>query len=408
MRRRATVLLLAADALLAAAAPAHPAPTTEPVDVTSEGAPSPGESGRPVISGDGRWVVFSSGARLAPDDTSDAVDVYVRDLVQDETTLVTPAPDERDRLNYDPAISDDGRFVAFTSQGRGLLPEDANVEEDVYLKDLATGELTVASARANGGRAAGGRYAALSGNGRWIAFVSDELVRGDRNGDWDLYVRNVATGRLELVSRDNRGRQTRGAFDDVDLSYDGSRVAYVLNGEIYVYDRGSERRVRADVNSRERPAEHPWPFGNVSLSANGRAVAFASTAGNLSALDENGRPDVYVRDLRAGTTELVSVDPSGRAPSGDEDDSWSVSISRSGRFVAFGSDAALTEGDTDAAYDAFVRDRLEDLTLPVTEECAGSAGHPSLSNDARWVTFASTDCGSPGATLFARGPLMEP
>jgi hypothetical protein len=89
MRRRAAVLLLSAGAFLGVPAPAYPAGTIEPVDVTSEGGPPVGESGRPVISGDGRWVAFSSGARLTPDDTSDAVDVYVRDLVEDRTTLVT-------------------------------------------------------------------------------------------------------------------------------------------------------------------------------------------------------------------------------------------------------------------------------------------------------------------------------
>lgn len=387
------------------ATPALGAPATEPVDVTSQGTAPGGESGRPVISGDGRWVVFSSAARLTADDTSDAVDVYVRDLVEDDTTLVTPAPDDRNRLNYDPAISDDGRFVAFTSQGIGLLPNDTNEKEDVYLKDLQTGKLSVVSAR--GGSARGGRYAAVSGNGRWVAFVGDELVRRDRNGDWDVYVRNVATGRIEMVSFDDRGRQTRGAFDDVDVSYDGTRVAYVVNGEIYVYDRGTDRRERADVNNRRRPAAHPFPFGSISLSGDGRSVAFASTAGNLSRVDENGRPDVYVRDLRSDTTELVSVDPNGNPPSGEQD-SWSVSISRSGRFVAFGSQANLAGEATDEAnFDVYVRDRRDDLTMLVTGDCAGDSGHPTLSNDARWVAFVSEECGGPGM-LFATGPLMEP
>ena len=387
MRRKLVSVLT--GVLLAFAAPAQAAPATEPVDVSSDGVSPGGESGRPVISGDGRWVAFSSAARLTPDDTSDAVDVYVRDLVEDETTLVTPAPDDRFRLNYDPAVSDDGRFVAFTSQGRGLLPEDVNEEEDVYLKDVQTGELSVVTAR--GGRARGGRYAALSGNGRWVAFVSDELVRRDRNGDWDVYVRNVVTGKIALVSLDNRGRQTRTAFEDVDVSYDGLRVAYVAGGAIYVYDRGTGRRVRADVNNRGKAAAHPFVFGNFSLSGDGRTVAFASTASNLSRADENGRPDVYVRDLRARTTELLSG-----APEGDFE-SWSVSISRAGRFVAFGSDVG-------GRFDVYVYDRTGDAALRATADCPGASGHPSLSNDGSWVAFVSEDCGGNGM-LFARGPL---
>jgi Tol biopolymer transport system component len=387
--------------LLALAAPASAAPATEPVD-PGTGA---GESGRPVISGDGRWVAFSSEARLTADDTSDAVDVYVRDLAEDETILVTPAPDDRNRLNYDPAISDDGRFVAFTSQGPGLLPADTNSQEDVYLKDLDTGELTIVSARRS--RARGGRYAALSGNGRWVAFVGDELVRGDRNGDRDVYVRNVVSGKMAIVSRLDNARQTSGGFDDVDVSSDGLRVAYVLGGGLYVYDRGNGRRVRADVNNRGKAAEHPFVFGNVSLSGDGRSVAFASTAGNLSRRDDNGRPDVYVRNLRAETTELVSVGSDGNPPAGEQD-SWSVWISQTGRFVAFGSEANLAGEDTDeAAFDVYVRDRREDTTLLATPDCPGDAGHPSLSNDGQWVAFVSEECGEPGS-LYARGPLLEP
>jgi Tol biopolymer transport system component len=252
----------------------------------------------------------------------------------------------------------------------------------------------------------GGRYSAVSGDGRWIAYVGDDLVRADHNGDWDVYVRKLSTGRTELVSRDNRGRQTRGAFDDVDVSFDGDRVAYVVNGALFVYDRSNDRRVRADVNDRGRPAAHSFPFGPVSLSGNGRAVAFASTAANLSSEDENGRPDVYVRDLRSATTELVSAGPDGRAPEGDAD-SWSVSISRSGRFVAFGSEAPLLDSDGDDAFDVYVRDRVEAVTLLASEGCAGSSGHPSLSNDGQWVAFVSEECGGPGM-LFARGPLLEP
>lgn len=391
--------------LLALAAPAHAAPATEPVDVGSDGAVPGGESGRPAISDDGRWVVFSSDARLTPDDTSDAIDVYVRDLVEDETILVTPAPDDRNRLNYDPAISGDGRFIAFTSQGRGLLPADTNEQEDVYLKDLQTGELSVMSAR--GGRARGGRYAAVSGDGRWVAFTGNGLVRDDRNGDWDVYVRNVSTGKVALVSLLRSGRQTRGAFDDVDVSSDGSRVAYVLGGALYVYNRNTGSRARADVNNRGRAAQHPFVFGNVALSGDGRSVAFASTAGNLSVRDDNGRPDVYVRDLDRSSTELVSVDASG-SPAAGEQDSWSVSISRTGRFVAFGSEANLAGEDTDeAAFDVYVRDRREDVTLLATAECPGDSGFPSLSDDASWVAFVSEGCGGPG-TLYARGPLLEP
>lgn len=407
--RRAAAVLIAIGASTAIAAPALTAPATEPVDVTSEGAAPGGPSGRPVISGDGRWVVFSSEAALTPDDTNASVDVYVRDLAEDRTVLVSAAPDGVYRLNYDPAISDDGRFVAFTSQGRGLLPQDSNDEEDVYLKDLSTGALIVASARP-GGRATGGRYSALSGNGRWVAFVGDELVRGDRNGDWDVYVRSVTTGAVRLVSRDNRGRQTRAAFDDVDLSSDGSRVAYVAGGAVYVYDRSSGRRVRADVNNRGGPAQHSWPFGNVSLSGNGRVLAFASTAANLPGANEERHPNVYVRDLRQRRTELVSADADGRAPEGATD-SWSVSISGTGRFVAFGSEAELAgAAPDDGEFDVFLRDRQERRTSVVTDECSGGAGHPSLSNDALWVAFESEACEvSPQhGTLFARGSLDRP
>ncbi|HYO60653.1 MAG TPA: hypothetical protein VEU29_01990, partial [Actinomycetota bacterium] len=227
---RRTWVVLAAGALLGMQAPAWPAATSEPVDLTYPAGEAPDEaSGPPAISGDGRWVAFASASELTPEDDSESVDVYVRDLAEDRTILVTGVEDEAYRVHYDPSISDDGRFVSFISQGDGLVPEDVNGNEDVYVKDLQTGDLFVASARRNG-VPAGGAVPVVSGDGEWVAFASNRLTRDDRNDGSDVYVRHLGTGKAFLVSRTTRGRQVDGPFDDVAVSDDGSRIAYSMYG----------------------------------------------------------------------------------------------------------------------------------------------------------------------------------
>jgi Tol biopolymer transport system component len=210
----------------------------------------------------------------------------------------------------DPALSADGRFVAFHSDASHLVPGDTNGLGDVFVRDRRTGrtERVSVSTRGVQGDRDGGSPA-LSADGRFVAFHSEatNLVPGDTNGKRDVFVRDRQAGTTERVSVSTAGGQAN------DYSY--------------------------------TPA----------ISPGGRFVAFQSLATNLVPGDTNGWGDVFVRDRQAGTTERVSVSTGGVQ---GNDSSYFPAISAVGRFVAFTSKATnLVPGDTNGKRDVFVRTR---------------------------------------------------
>jgi hypothetical protein len=154
--------------------------------------------------------------------------------------------------------------------------------------------------------------------------------------------------------------------------------------------------------------------GLEAVSPDGRFVAFDSAASNLVKSDTNGKYDVFVRDLQAGTTERVSVSSSGAQATGASFGSLDPSISAHGHFVAFFSDATdLVPGDTNGATDIFVRDRAKGTTERVSvgphgRQANGDSGvvGAAISADGRFVVFPSdaTDLveGSRGGGLYVR------
>jgi len=190
-------------------------------------------------------------------------------------------------------------------------------------------------------------FASISGDGRYVAFASaaSNLVTGDTNGHFDIFVRDRIAGTTERVSVGAGGEQ----------------------GNNYSYYRPS-------------------------ISADGRYVAFHSLATNLVNSDTNGHADIFVRDRESGTTERVSVDSSGGQAN---DQSLDPSISSDGRFVAFRSGASnLVPGDANVQADIFVHDRQLGTTALVSVTSAqvqanGPSLYPSISADGRFVAFES-------------------
>lgn len=249
--------------------------------------------------------------------------------------------------SYDPYVSSDGRYVVFWSAATNLVPGDTNGNYDVFVHDRQTGSTTRASLASNGAQADGSCVAgSISDDGRYVAFQSwaTTLVPGDTNGWSDAFVRDLQTGITTRVSVSTTGAQGN------------------------------------------RDAENP------RISADGRYVAFQSTAGTLVPGDTNGKCDVFVRDLFAGTTERVSVGLGGAQSNGD---STGPTLSADGRYVAFGSAASnLVPGDVNSARDVFVRDRVAGATWIVSVASDGSQANnssvgASISADGRWVAFDS-------------------
>ncbi len=282
------------------------------------------------ISGTGRYVAFDSFAtNLVPDDTNAALDVFVKDLRTGQVTLASADAqgNQGNASSVGTSISRDGRAVAFTSFATNLLP-DGTKGEQVFVKDLRTGQVTLASANADGTEGndsfGGSSFAAsLSADGHAVAFTSSasNLVPDDTNGSSDVFVKDLDTGQVTLASANADG--TEGNYSSVS--------------------------------------------GSASLSGNGRFVAFSSYATNLLPDGTKGE-QVFVKDLSTGQVTLASADAGGNA--GDRI-SINPAISPNGRYVSFTSNASnLVAGDTSSVENIFVKDLWSGEVKQLTDNTA--------------------------------------
>ena len=299
-----------------------------------------------------------------------------------------------------PDVSSDGRFVAFQYEG-SLVPADGNPRSDVYVYDRQNDTVELISRDASG--TVGDNFSAqpsISADGRFVAFRSPatNLVPLDTNGVNDIFVFDRTNQTIERVSVNNSGDEANGSCSRPSISDDGRYVAFAssatnLDGAgfrgVFVYDRQNDTIVRASLNTSGNPVSGSG--SGVALSGNGQVVAF-SYSGVLDSSDTNGEDDIYVRDLVAGTTELVSKN--GNGDIGDNE-SIEAAISQDGRFVAFSSAATnLVTPDSNGRYDVFVFDRTNDTIERVSQDNSGAIGNgssfvPAISNDGRFVTFES-------------------
>jgi Tol biopolymer transport system component len=406
---RRTFKLLAAVALAAlGGTSAAMAGTTERVSVDSAGAQGDSYSYDPSISADGRYVAFNSSASsLVAGDTNGTFDIFVRDRLtgQTERVSVDSVGAQGYSPSFEPSISADGRYVAFNSLASNLVAGDTNGTFDIFVRDRLTGQTERVSVDSVGAQGDSDSFApSISADGRYVAFNSSasNLVAGDSNGTHDIFVRDRLTGQTERVSLDSAGAQGDSLSFEPSISADGRYVAFYSsasnlvagdsNGtyDVFVRDRvtGQTERVSLDSAGAQGNSDSYAP----SISADGRHVAFSSLASNLVAGDTNGALDIFVRDRVTGQTERVSMDSAGVQGNSH---SAVPSISADGRYVAFRSYASnLVAGDTNGALDIFVRDRVTGQTERVSVDQAGVQGNSqsldaSISADGRYVAFRS-------------------
>ena len=315
------------------------------------------------ISSDGSVIAFDSTAPdLVAGDTNAREDVFVRTPATPATVQasLTDTGAEPDKEAYGPALSANGRFVAFASNSTDMLatPPAGTIGYNIYLRDLnsATG-VTLVSKAPDGSLpapAAATRISAptISADGRYVGYSSaaTNIVTGDTNGVADSFVYDTTTGTTVRVSLGAAGAQANG------------------------------------VSS---PA---------SFSADDRYAVFQSDASNLVAGDTNGKSDVFVRDLLTGTTTRVSV---GNDGSQGNDSSTAPTISGDGTRVLFTSLATnLVVGDTNGVADAFVRYLGTNETVRVSvgansveapaTDPAPVVGAATLSSDGKSALFTTT------------------
>ena len=340
--------------------------TTELVSVSSGGASGNGPSSYPSISPDGRYVAFESGAtNLVPGDTNARLDVFVRDRQAGTTERVSLSNGggQGNGDSYAASISGDGVRIAFLSSASNLVANDTNGFYDVFVRDRQAGttacvSLTGVGVPGNGNSA----LPAISADGRFVAFpsVADDLVSGDFNQFVDVFVRDLQNHTTERVSVATGGAEAWDASFTPSISADGRYVAFNsyaenlvpwdanFNDDIFVRDRQAGTTELISITT--SGAQSHGVCGLIcSISADGRYVAYESSASDLVPADTNGVSDIFVRDRQRGTTERVSVDSGGGEGNGGSE---TPSVSAGGRFVAFASRAShLVPGDTNGFED---------------------------------------------------------
>ncbi len=312
---------------------------------------------------------------------------------------------EGNRESQFPSISPDGQLVAFSSDASNLVAGDTNGREDVFVHDRTTGQTQRVSLDSAGEQGNGGsKYPSISADGQDVAFQSagSNLVAGDTNGAWDVFVHDRSTGQTERVSVNTSGAEGNDGSGYPSISADGQIVAFHSrasnlvagdkNGtpDVFVHDCSTGLTERVSVSSSGKGGNSD--SRDPSISADGRIVAFYSLASNLVAGDTNRSTDVFVHDRSTGQTERVSVDTSGAE--GNEE-SQDPAIAAEGKIVAFYSAASnLVAGDTNGYPDVFVHDRLTGITERVSVHSNGNEAneenlHPSISADGRIVAYSS-------------------
>ncbi|MBE3009936.1 S8 family serine peptidase [Microbispora sp. NEAU-D428] len=330
------------------------------VSVASDGTQADSDSLVPHISADGRYVGYSStAANLAPGDTNGMVDSYVHDLRTGKTERVSVASDgtQGNDKSFDPLLSGDGRYAVFSSYATNLVPGDTNDRGDIFVHDRQTGKTERVSVASDGTQGSTDAFdPSVSADGRFVAFDSrsPELAPGDTDEHNDVFVRDLRNGTTERVPAPDGLEASSPA-----LSADGRVVAYLTSGgpmgfQIFAYDRQTRATTLVSAGGPPNGGVGDSDSFAPAVSADGRLVAFYSYAANLVPGDGNGREDVFVRDLTAGTTERVSTGPQGEDGDGR---STVPALSGNGRYVAFLSDSGnLVEGDRNGRFDAFVHD----------------------------------------------------
>lgn len=421
------VLATAAIAPTAGAAAAK----TKRASVKTGGGQSNGESSfAPAIDGSGRFVVFrSSASDLVGGDTNAADDIFIRNFRSGKTGRVSVGSGNKQANagSAQPAISADGRFVAFRTAAKNLDSNDTNGVFDIYVRDRKRAKTRIASRSSAGVVSNSGSFEpAISANGRFVAFysVGDNLVPNDTNSSTDVFVHDRVKRKTKRVSVRSNGAQADDSSGSPSISGDGRFIAFaseatnLVNGDtnnaddVFVFDRKTRKTRRVSVRSNGTQAEGK-SFDPV-ISANGRFVAFQSFAGNLVFGDSNGVADVFIHDRKTRKTKRVSVSNRGKQGNGS---STNPTISADGRYVAFESSASnLVKGDDNGSADGFIRDLLRRKTKRVTLRNNGKQSEfggsfPALSGDGRFAAFlsSSTDL-VPGdsngkADTFRRGSL---
>lgn len=338
-----------------------------------------------ALSADGRYAVFvSTSGTAAPGVGKGATNIFRRDLQQGTTSLVSAnrfGTNAGNSSSLSPSMSADGQWIAFESSASDLLTTNLfSSGPNVFVRDMLLGSNTLVSASVSGTVAG---YApsvgpVISPDGRWIAFLSKagNLVTNtsQQSTTYQLFLRDRLNQVTRLVSQTPAGNPfTLECFRPV-FSPQGGTLVFASGGSLYWHD------VAQDTT-----APVCGDCSNPSLSRDGAMVTYEAVLG--------GTRQIKVQNLFTGLSTLVSVDSSGTA-SGDQNSASPV-LSHDGRYVVFASRATnLVANDTNGWSDIFLRDLRTGTTLLVSANFSGMPGDgpsskPIVGPDGRTFLFQS-------------------
>jgi Tol biopolymer transport system component/lysophospholipase L1-like esterase len=359
-------------------------------------------SGLRAISGDGRYVVFESYAsNLITGDTAGA-GVFIRDTTTPTTIRVASG-------NYQSyaTIATSGSVVAFGSP-TSLVPTDTNGFPDIYIYNIQTGQKTQVSVNSSGGQVYEESLSpALSADGRYVAFMSyaNTLVDNDTNNQVDIFVRDtlVTAPKTIRASLTNTGQESNGYSYRPSISADGRYVVFASyatnmtsltdnNNQPDIFLRDTTTSTTLLVSKGLNNTVANAMSDEAQVSDDGKFVVFSSYASNLVSGDNNNAPDVFLYEIATGTITRISVEPDQTQRSGG---STAPTISGDNRFVAYDYDSDdLATSDRNGKADIYVYDRTNKTTSLVSlsesdDQGNGHSFNPSISSDGRYISFRS-------------------
>ncbi len=330
-----------------------------------------------VASYDGRFVVFSTTAPLVQIDTNDTDDVYLRDTTDGITILVSQKGGKvGNDASFEPTISDDGEFVAFTTWATNLFKDQNGATLDVAVKDLFSDKTKLVSTTTAGKQYQKNSFSpVISGDGSRVSFQSfAPFGAKDQDKREDVYVRDVTHHWTRQASLTPKGTDVKPSILNGDISDNGNLVTFGEANDLWVrnVNKGTTLRFWHEPDA---PPCQGFPIGSAGrpvISGNGKYVAFSSCAKALPGPARHGQ--VYRMNLATGDVVLVTrAGASGKAGNAD---SFLPSLSRSGRYVGFGSDASNLAGvDSGTSTDAFVADLKQDTIRRASQAPDGTEGN---------------------------------
>jgi Tol biopolymer transport system component len=386
------------------------------------------ESSDPAVGGslgeEGRYVAFVSSAVGFAGVSGKHRQIFWRDRNSGITKLISTAPggEEGNGDCYAPVISADGRSVAFESNASNLIAEDKNGVKDIFIWHSAFNTIERISVANDGKDANAESYEpSVSGDGNFVAFTStasniSATEKGTSNNN--VFLRDMRLGRTVMISIDPVTKKGGGG-SNASIAYDGKRIAFYShtstlvsddkNGlwDIFLWEQDNPQLKRisltADGKERNQGIESANRIVMPSISGNGRYIAFSTTATNMVAGDDNNFQDVFIYDTQTGATIIASTGADGKMGNGDSPigQGEKIAISFDGNHVAYSTNATNLGAP---AANIVLYDVAAKKNRAVSTVSGTSVGRAVMSYSGSYVVFgigAKLDSRFPSSGIFA-------